>query len=281
MLAQARLAIGTVLTMAPAALVFTAAPAHDRTFAPLRAAAAAEVSANWSGDVVTGDSTTYTSVTATWREPTVTCNPSDAGAGSAFWVGLGGYSQSSQALEQVGTSSDCDASTGLPSYYAWYELVPAGSVTIKTLKIRAGDLVTTSVNVLDGTTIELQVIDRTRGTRFTTEKPFATPDLSSAEWIAEAPSDCSQYRCRQIPLANFGSIQFTRIAALGNGAGGTLTANPGWTTTPITLVPTGNRGFFPGPDRFSGVAASSAGASPGAASTDGRAFTVSWRASDT
>jgi hypothetical protein len=156
--------------------------------------------------------------------------------------------------------------------------VPDPSVTVKALKVFPGDVITTSVNVLGGTTIELQVKDRTRGTVFTTKKPFATPDLTSAEWIAEAPSDCSSYRCSQIPLSNFGSISFSRIAALGNGIGGTLTTNPGWTTTQIKLVPDGSRGFFPGPDRFAGFASSTAGALPGDASTDGRSFTVQWSA---
>jgi hypothetical protein len=243
--------------------------------------ATAEVSANWSGYVVSGQATTYTSVTATWRQPTVTCGVTDAGSSAAFWVGLGGYSQTSQALEQVGTSSDCDPDTGRPSYYAWYELVPSPSVTVKKLRIGPGDLITTSVNVVGGTTIELQVKNRTRGTVFTTRQPFSTPDLTSAEWIAEAPSNCSSYRCRPIPLSNFGSITFTKIAALGNDIGGTLTANPGWTTTAIELIPDGARGFFPGPDRFGGFASSTAGALPGDATTDGRGFSVQWSADTT
>jgi hypothetical protein len=251
-------------------------------FAALDAQGAAtpnRLSANWSGYAVTGDAaTTYTSVTGTWREPTVTCSSRTAGSSSAFWVGLGGYDETSQALEQTGTSSDCDRTTGKATYYAWYELIPRPAVTITTLRISAHDLITTSVNVLDGTTVEFQVKNRTRGTVFTTKLPFATPDLTSAEWIAEAPSDCSGSRCRPIPLANFGSVGFTRIAALGNGAGGTLTANPGWTTTGIELVPDGDRGFYPGRDRFGGFSPSTAGATPGEASSDGRGFSVQWSA---
>ena len=271
---------GAALVLTTAGLSGSAtAGAHESLrYAPLASAASAEVSSNWSGNVVTGPSTTYTSVTGTWREPRVTCGAGDAGAASAFWIGLGGYYTSSQALEQVGTSSDCDDTTGRPSYYAWYELVPADSVTIKSLTIAPGDVVTTSVNVIDGTTIELQVKDRTRHTQYTTKLQYANPDLSSAEWIAEAPSGCDQYRCRPIPLANFGSLSFTKIAALGNGVGGTLTSNPGWTTTSITLEPSGGRGFFPGPDTYAGIASSTAGAVPSATSADGRSFTVDWTA---
>jgi hypothetical protein len=247
------------------------------TFAKLESTAPpADVSANWAGYAVTDSQTTYTSATATWVEPTVTCGGDDAGAAAAFWVGLGGYYPNSQTLEQAGTASDCNASTGEPSYYAWYELVPDPAVTIK-LKVGPGDLITTSVNVLGGGTVELQIKNRTRHTTFTTKLPFSNPDLSSAEWIAEAPSGCGQYRCRPIPLSDFGSVGFTRIAALGNGVGGTLT-DPGWTTTGVTLDPSGGRGFFPGPDTFASNAGSTAGATPSAVSPDGRSFTVQWSA---
>jgi hypothetical protein len=236
-----------------------------------------DVSSNWAGYVVTGDSTSYTSVTATWRQPKVTCTAADAGSSSAFWVGLGGYYTTSQTLEQIGTSSDCDPKTGLPTYYAWYELVPDDSVNIARFTVSPGDLITTSVNVLpDGSSVMLQVKNRSTHKTFTTTKPFPSADLSSAEWVAEAPSACDQYRCRQLSLANFGSVQFTKVAALGNKIGGTVTSNPGWTATAISLVPTQRRGFFPGPDRFAGAATSPAGAAPGTPSTDGRGFAIAW-----
>ena len=258
-------------------------------FAPLDASPSSENSANWAGYAVTGPAdsatttaTTYTSVTGTWREPTVTCGADDAGDASAFWVGLGGFSSASQALEQVGTSADCDPDTGQPSYYAWYELVPANSVDVPNFTIKPGDLITTSVNVIGGTTIEVQVIDRTRHMRFTKELPYATPDLSSADWIAEAPSSCDQFRCRPTGLSDFGTVDFTNIAARGDSVGGTLTVNPGWTTTSISLVPeaSGGRGFgfFPGPDTFAGDSSSTAGATPSATSADGRSFSVQWTA---
>jgi len=252
-----------------------ATPGHG--FTALRASTSSSVSTNWAGYVLTGDSTTYTSATGTWKEPTVTCGASDAGEAAAFWVGLGGYNLNSQALEQLGTSSDCNSSTGQPTYYAWYELVPNASVTVK-LKIQPGNTVTVSVNVLTGGMVEFQIKNRTLGTVFTKKLAFANPDLTSAEWIAEAPSDCNQYRCSQIPLSNFGSVSFSNIAALGNSTGGTLTQNPGWTTTMITLDPNQGRGYFPGPDTFSGYANSSAGATPSATSADGRSFSVQWSA---
>ena len=55
---------------------------------------------------------------------------------------------------------------------------------------------------------------------------------------------------------------------------------PGWTTTAISLVADNRHGFFPGPDTYAGASSSSAGASPGDASTDGGKFTVTWSSSD-
>ena len=71
------------------------------------------VSSNWSGYAVAGSapdvSTTFTSVSGQWVQPTASCTSSRS-TYSAFWVGLGGFSESSQALEQIGTSADCTAS---------------------------------------------------------------------------------------------------------------------------------------------------------------------------
>ena len=166
---------------------------------------------------------------------------------AAFWVGLGGYATTSQALEQIGTDADCSRS-GKPTYYAWYELVPEPPVNLKTFKINAGDTITTSVNVT-GSTVLLQLKNRTRGTVFTKRVTTSNLDLTSAEWIAEAPSSCTSGGCTPVPLANFGNVAFSRIATIGNAHGGTLT-DPSWSAVPIQLVPKARGGgFFPGPER--------------------------------
>ena len=70
----------------------------------------------------------YTDVTGQWVQPKAGCRAGTP-TSLAIWVGLGGYSLSSRELEQVGTSADCDVH-GRPSYYVWYELVPAGPVNL-------------------------------------------------------------------------------------------------------------------------------------------------------
>jgi len=61
-------------------------------------------STNWSGYAATTG--TYTSVSASWTEPTGTC--SGTAKYSSFWVGLDGYSSSS--VEQTGSEVDCSGS---------------------------------------------------------------------------------------------------------------------------------------------------------------------------
>jgi hypothetical protein len=236
-----------------------------------------DVSSNWSGYALTGVGSTatnavtnmsFTDVTGTWTQPAATCTPGQS-TSAAIWVGLGGYTVGSAALEQTGTSADCSAS-GKATYYAWFELVPASSVTLK-LKILPGDKITATV-LVKGTDVLVQVKNRTRRTEFTKHLPMTSPDLTSAEWIAEAPSECTATGfCRTVPLTNFGSITFSKIAALGNGQGGTL-SGPGWEATPIQLVPRARR-FF---GDVNASASSSAGASPANLAPDGSGFTVNW-----
>lgn len=235
------------------------------------------VSSNWAGYAISDPATiagtvpdqplAFSDVTATWVQPKASCAGAKSAAYSAFWVGLGGFATSSSALEQVGTETDC-TSGGKPLYFAWYEIVPSPSVRIN-LKINAGDTITTAV-VVNGSDVLVQVKDRTRGTNFIRHLTDMSPDVSSAEWIAEAPSECFT-TCQVLPLANFGSVSFSRIAAVANGHPGTL-SDPAWTALPIQLVPQANfHSFFGTPDL-----ASKAGATPGSATPDGRTFSVAW-----
>ena len=242
----------------------------------------ADISSNWSGYVTTGPgstattaspSMTYTDVTGQWIEPKASCAGGSPTA-VAIWVGLGGYSESSNELEQTGTSADC-AADGSTSYYAWYELVPADSITVAGLKVLPGDVIASTV-VINGDNVLVQVTDRTRKTRFTRHLTMASPDQTSAEWIVEAPTQCgASSNCRQLTLTDFGSLAFTRSYAKGNGVSGTISGN-GWQTTALQLVPAGNR-FFGAAE---GTADSPVvpGAATSALTPDGAGFTVTWQA---
>jgi hypothetical protein len=224
------------------------------------------VSSNWSGYAlqdVNAAGLQFTSVTGTWTVPVTKCTTGST-ASAAFWVGLGGSSETATGLEQTGTAADC--SNGTARYYAWYEILPAAAIEVP-LKVKPGDQITTSVNV-NGTTTLVQIKNRTRKTSFTKALQVATPDLSSAEWVAEAPATCtSTGRCSVLPLANFGNVTFTRAAAIASAHPGTIT-DPTWAADAISLVPQSSGRF--------GVQSSAAGATPGPLSADGRSFGVSW-----
>jgi hypothetical protein len=248
---------------APAALALLAAPPAAS------AATAASTSSNWAGYAVSG--VRFRRVTASWVQPAAGCS-SASPAYSAFWVGLGGYSRTSQALEQIGTEADCSASGGV-AYRAWYELVPAAPVNAY-LTVRPGDTISATVTV-NGHNVSVRLADLTRHTLFSRTLRMRSPDVGSAEWIAEAPSACdaSGTVCRTLPLTDFGQVAFSGASAT-TAAGHTGTiADPAWAATAITLRDSfGGRG----PARFAGAVAA-AEADPGALSALGSAFAVTWQ----
>src|SRR5947207_8395894 len=103
-------------------------------------AAAAEMStsSNWAGYAVMRDGVRFARISAAWTITSVDCTSAQT-QWSAVWVGLGGYDETSPALEQIGTEADCDAS-GRPRYSTWYELVPDVSHSAR-LRARPGDVV--------------------------------------------------------------------------------------------------------------------------------------------
>jgi hypothetical protein len=205
-------------------------------FAAPAALADTTQSTNWAGYAAHGASYRY--VQGTWIQPSASC-PRGAQTYSSYWVGIGGYSETSQALEQIGTEVDCSAS-GRVSSTAWYELVPAPSMPVR-LNVRPGDVMQASVSV-NGSSVALVLNDLTRKQAFRKTVRASVLDLSSAEWIVEAPSECvSNNSCQTLPLANFGSATFSSAAALSlSGRAGTI-SNPAWLTTKINLRPAGRR----------------------------------------
>ena len=169
----------------------------------------ADVSANWSGYVVTGK--TFTGVSGTWRVAAADClSRASASTAAAFWVGLGGSVPASKKIEQIGTDSDCNPD-GTESYYAWYELWPEKAVLLS-LDIEAGDRVRASVR-LHGDAVHLVLVDLTSGRRFDRRLGFARPDTSSAEWIGEAPAIAVKTGTPFLPLTKFARVTFSHSTA--------------------------------------------------------------------
>ena len=268
----AALALAGVAAAASPAGAAPGAVAHLR-MAP-NEAAPAQTSSNWSGyavaasAVATGPATSYRAVSGAWVQPAATCTPGKA-TSAAFWVGLGGFSAGSQALEQIGSAVDCSAA-GVQTHSVWYELVPAASVPVK-LKISAGDAISALV-VVDGSRVTLRIKNITRRTVFTKRLTMTSPDVSSAEWIAEAPSACdSRGRCTVLSLTNFGTVSFSQAAAATVAAHSGTISDPSWSATAIELAPdpAGTAGIE--------VGAQTGGAVPSALSSDGAGFSVIYR----
>ncbi len=277
MLKAATLAIvALIAASASAGDAKTTTPRHADRYA-FRASGSVDpqVSSNWSGYAAaapTGGTAAFSDVTATWVQPKAKCS-TGRGDSAAFWVGLGGDSADSQSLEQLGTEADCDANGTTPTYGAWWEIVPAASVPIP-MKIRAGDRVTAAV-LVKGQAVTMSLRDATRRTRFSKTVTVTQPlDVSSAEWIAEAPSTCSASgRCRAVPLTQFGSVTFTNATAIANAHPGTI-SDLTWVAAPIELIADGGGGRFFGRGDVLGPGV---GAVPGDLSADGRSFSVAWQ----
>jgi hypothetical protein len=163
-------------------------------------------STNWSGYDVTGSGATH--VIGSWTQGTATCSPGET-SWSSPWVGLDG--DTSNTVEQTGTDSDCD--NGTPTYYAWYEMYPKGTIEIP-MTVHPGDSFTGEVTAQTGGTFVLSLTDTTTGAKYTTTQTSKKASLASAEWIVEGPSSGS--------LTNFGSVSFTNASATINGKTGSL-----------------------------------------------------------
>ena len=205
--------------MAAAALLFAPAALAD-----------SGQSTNWAGYAVHG--TSFRQISATWQQPSVACLRG-RDTYSAYWVGLGGYNLGSQALEQIGTEADCNVD-GSRTLSAWYEMVPAASMPIA-MTIAPGDRMQADVAV-SGHRATLVLRDRTRHRAFRISVSAAHVDVSSAEWIVEAPSDCMS-SCVTLPLADFGAAVFSAARAQTTGGHWGAINDPAWSATRITLAP--------------------------------------------
>jgi len=222
-----------------------------------------ETSSNWAGYAVTHRKP-FTSVTGKWVQPTATCADLSS-TYSAFWVGLGGFSANSFAVEQTGTLANC--SDGSPSYTAWYELYPRPPVMLRTA-VRPGDTLSATVSVSKKTVV-IRLKNVTTGKLFTKRLHMNRPDVGSAEWVAEAPSGCDYAgNCSTLPLTNFGTVAFSHGTATIKGHKGRI-SDPVWSETTIEL-----HGDLNDPNNPSQAGAN---AIPRALGPDGGSFAIDWQ----
>jgi hypothetical protein len=210
------------LAMARAALQHLSVGQHATDHAvaghELRLAGTTDVSStNWSGYADLDES--FTQVSGTWSEPTVTCS----GLGlteqlAAFWVGIDGYG--SDSVEQDGTLAECYL--GSIYHYTWWEMYPTNDIQVVGESVSPGDSITASV-VRSGDSYTLNVTDSTHtANSFSTTQSCSDCANATAEWIAEAPSSTFGVE----PLADFHSWTASG-AAVGTTAGsGVISSYP-------------------------------------------------------
>jgi Peptidase A4 family len=185
--------------------------------------ATAVQSYNWSGYADSSAAGTFTSVSATWRQPATACSREQEL--TAFWVGLDGYND--QTVEQDGTLAYCFE--GQASYYTWWELYPGASMQVGST-VQPGDLITASVK-RSGTSYTLSLRDYNQpANSFSTAASCTTCENDSAEWIAERPA----FPIGITPLSFFRTWDAAGAATTANGARDTIGSGP--SPAQITMV---------------------------------------------
>jgi hypothetical protein len=173
-------------------------------------------STNWAGYAVNSTVGAVTEVQANWTMPKFHghCSGSFNYSAAAFWVGIDGVN--SKTVEQIGTAIECLAflGSGSVSYFAWYELYPAG-LTMLSLNVSPGNHLSASVQYYPSTSIfVLSISDLTNGQSTSVSAGNLSVNRSSAEWVAEAPSSFGGV----LPLVDFGTVPFTGAYATISGS---------------------------------------------------------------
>lgn len=174
-------------------------------------------STNWSGYAAYNG--TASDVKGSWVVPGVTCGSQNTY--SSAWVGIDGYNDGS--VEQTGTEQDCI--NGVASYYAWYEMYPKPGYRIP-LNVNVGDVITGEVKYQNGTFV--LTLASSNGGNFSTSQKSGKAKRLSAEWIMEAP-----YSGGVLPLANFGTANYSASNATLSGNSGTISS---FTNDQINMV---------------------------------------------
>jgi hypothetical protein len=165
--------IAAVTTIAAAAILGPLTPASAAVVPP----------PGWYGYVVTGS--TYTSTTADWTMPSLSCVTNDD-AYVAIWTGLDGYS--SDTAEQVGAEAYCSGGTAY--YFGWYDMYPADPVGFSST-LKPGDHLEAAVTYDGAQEFTVALSDVTRGWSHTVNQSLAAAARTSAETVVEVPADFS------------------------------------------------------------------------------------------
>lgn len=165
---------------------------------------------NWSGFAACCTPTLVSDVIGSWTVPAVTCSSQYSSERMAYvWVGIDGAGRNaSSTIEQIGTSSGCNAGNTTPVYFGWYEWYPALPRRLPSpYPVIPGDRVTAEVK-WDGSQFIASIIDQSEhwSVQRTNSTIARMASRASAEWIVEAPENLTTSSI--VPLANFDKVFF-------------------------------------------------------------------------
>jgi len=174
---------------------------------------------NWSGynQGILDTEKPFSSVSGQWVVPKATQHTAGQAEDSATWIGIGGgclnssCDASDSTLIQAGTEQDVSA-TGVASYDAWYEIIPAPEIE-STITVHPGDVIDTAISSTAGALWKINLTDKTDGQSFTETLPYSS-DESTAEWIEETPTEISTSP-GLAALPNLSKVRFTDATANG------------------------------------------------------------------
>jgi hypothetical protein len=176
---------------------------------------------NWGGYVVVSDiknpQPIVVGVSASWSVPTVAASQRDTF--SSTWIGIGGFIDSS--LIQTGTEQD--SGSGQTFYSAWYELLPADSVTIDSLTISPGDQMKASIRLTDPNTNQwsISISDLTTNQSFQNTFVYNSSQ-TSADYVIERPNVNNVIS----NLADFGTVTLSNCEATLSSQTGVINSFP-------------------------------------------------------
>src|SRR5919201_1127519 len=166
----------------------------------------------------------FHSITGDWTVPTATQHTNGQDEFSSDWIGIGGgcidaaCTVGDNTLIQTGTEQD--VSGGKASYSAWYELIPAPSITITNVSVHPGDHMHASIaETVSGAEVwNITLQNVTTGQTFSTTVPY-TSTHATAEWIEETPLIFGTGGVGLAALPNLTNVPFTGATTNGANAG--------------------------------------------------------------
>ena len=177
----------------------------------------ANQSSNWFGysqGTLEQGTKLFNSITGDWTVPAATQHTSGQAEASSDWIGIGGgcvdagCTVTDSTLIQTGTEQDVDA-TGAPSYSAWWELVPAPSISISNMTVSPGDHMHASVAELvnDADVWNITITDVTKNETFTTTVPYPSTHAHRGMDRGDTARDRHQRRLCRAPQPDQPGLQ--------------------------------------------------------------------------